>query len=784
MKNKPTGPANAKILICGEAPGEREDQEGVPFVGASGWELNKMLQEAGITRTSCRLMNVCAYRPPGNDISKWICKTKKSKDPTFVQFQGKPVHPFIVEGIEELKVEIESCQPTVIIACGNTPLWALTGKEGITKWRGSCLYYTRPDGSKIKVIPTYHPAAVLRMWRWRSTCVHDLKRAARESSTLEYDIPDYRFQIRPTKDQVFARLEWLRQKVLQGLLRLSVDIETRAGHIACIGLAWSSTEAICIPLMEKTKPSGYFSAEDETTLMFQLYQLLTHPNAYCIGQNFTYDMQYFNRHLCFSPRLQYDTMIAQHTCFSALPKGLDFLSSMYCRYHVYWKDEGKDWRDPQNEDEYWAYNCKDCVTTFEVAEALEKTITALKLEGPSAFQQHFFWSVLKTMQRGVRCDLSQRHALQLSTRARMDEIQSWLDFVLGYELNPRSPLQVKDLFYKQLAQKAVTSRKTGNETTDDEALQKLRGRNPLLAPLIDAILEYRSLGVLLSTFLEARLDLDDRFRCSYNIAGNPEGRSAPSTYRLSSSENAFGSGTNLQNIPPFIKPLFIPDEGCEMFDLDLSAADLRIVVWEADEREMKSLLAAGLNPYVEVAKEYYRDQSITKNHPKYRIFKSFAHGTHYLGTPAGMAGQLGMLVSEVERLQKWYFNRFPRIKQWQQDFVAKVYSRHMVENIFGYRYYIFDRIEGHVLNQAIAWLPQSTIALLINRIWVNLDDNHPEIEILLQTHDSLTGQYAAASRDASLATLNAASQIILPYDDPLIIPVGIKTSQKSWGDCS
>jgi len=783
MKCQSSGPKNARIMIIGEAPGEREENEGIPFVGASGWELTKMLQEAGITRTSCLLTNVCRYRPPSNDITKWILKTKTSKDESFVKFEGKPVHPFVVEGVEELHAEIAECRPSMIIALGNTPLWALTGKEGVTKWRGSCLWYEK-DGLRIKVIPTYHPAGVLRNWKWRSTCIHDLKKAAREAQRPDaYDVPEYNFTIRPTFEQAYARLAWLLQKVEKEPLRLAVDIETRAGHTACIGLAWSATDAICIPLMEKTKPTGYWTLEEELTLSFMLYQLLTHPNAYCIGQNFSYDTQYFNRHHCFTPRLGYDTMIAQHTLFSSLPKGLDFLSSMYCRYHVYWKDEGKDWKDPQNEDEYWAYNCKDCVTTFEVADVLEGIVEKMHLEGPAAFQQEMFWPVVQTMERGVRVDLDRRASLRADLVSEMDEIQKWLDYVLGYELNMRSPAQVADLFYKQLGQRPVMNRKTGSTTTDDEALQKVAQREPLLRPLVDAILNYRSKGVLLSTFIDCRLDLDERFRCSYNIAGNPEGRSAPSTYRLSSSENAFGSGGNLQNIPPFCKPLFIPDEDKEIFDMDLSSADLRIVVWEADEREMKSLLSAGLNPYVEIAKEYYHDPSITKEHPRYRIFKSFAHGTHYLGTPEGMAGKLGMSIPDVERLQKWYFNRFPRIRQWQQNFVAKVYSRHMVENIFGYRYYIFDRIEGHTINQAIAWLPQSTIAILINKIWMNIYRQHPEIEILLQTHDSLTGQYPASRREECLSLIESASQIVLPYSEPLIIPTGVKTSLKSWGDC-
>ncbi|MFM9709487.1 hypothetical protein, partial [Streptomyces galilaeus] len=58
-------------------------------------------------------------------------------------------------------------------------------------------------------------------------------------------------------------------------------------------------------------------------------------------QNIIYDSQYTWRHWKFVPRVVLDTMISQHACFSALPKGLAYLALMYCEYYVYWKDEGK-----------------------------------------------------------------------------------------------------------------------------------------------------------------------------------------------------------------------------------------------------------------------------------------------------------------------------------------------------------------------------------------------------------------------------------------------------------
>src|SRR5690606_11439670 len=119
----------------------------------------------------------------------------------------------------------------------------------------------------------------------------------------------------------------------------------------------------------------------------------------------------------------------------------------------------------------------------------------------------------------------------------------------------------------------------------------------------------------------------------------------------------------------------------------------RIVVWESDENEMKAMLAEGKNPYIEIAREFFKDPTIQKKlpngneHPKYRTSKSFAHGTHYLGTPRGLAQRLGLTTHEAERTQKWYFSRFRKIKLWQDDFCRKVTSRRYVENKFGHRRY-------------------------------------------------------------------------------------------------
>lgn len=803
------GPTDAKIMLVGESFSDNDERVGLPFQGPSGEELSRMLHEAGIMRSECYTTNVVNARAPGGDLGAWMGWKKKDVQADYVQVRGLWVKPTIREGIERLLQEIALVRPNLIIALGGHALWALTGATGIMKWRGSQLRTAIPTElwprdvdpvTPVKLIPAIHPSMIARDWSQRQITVHDFKRAAGERDSRDYsNEPKWNFIVRPTINQALGTLHNLLEWLSSGQIEwIDFDLETRAGHIACAGLSWTKIDAICIPLMCVESRDGYWLLEEEAEILWLLYQVLTHPKVKVRGQNLLYDAQYTYRHWHFVPRVAQDTMIAQHSAFCTQPKSLAHIASMYCDHYVYWKDDGKTWTKDTTEDQLWRYNCVDCVRTREAGEVLETVVTKLGIESVNEFQQKFFWPVLQAMQRGVAIDKKLRQKLADELLEEMAVREEYFVHVLGHPFNPRSKTQMAKLFYEDLKQQPIWSRaKKGipsHITCDGEALTKIALREPILRPFIKAIEEYRSLGVFLSTFVLAPLDIDNRMRTSYNITGT-------STFRFSSSENAFGSGTNLQNIPkggeeadsdlklPNVRKMFVPDPGYEMFDKDLSKADLRIVVWESGEDEMKAMLKEGKDPYIEVARDFYKDRTINKlrsdgsEDPRYRTFKSFCHGTHYLGSPSGLSQRLGLTVYQAEKTQNWYFGRFPKIREWQNDFKKQVASRRWVENIFGYRCHFFGRIDDATFREAIAWVPQSTVALYINRIWMNLYEKYPHIWVLLQVHDSLVGQFPIHRRDECLAQLEEASRIVLPYDDPLIIPTGTKTSQVSWGDC-
>jgi DNA polymerase I-like protein with 3'-5' exonuclease and polymerase domains len=186
----------------------------------------------------------------------------------------------------------------------------------------------------------------------------------------------WQLTVRPSFTQASNFLSSILYRLASGeRVRLAHDAETRRGHIACWGIATSPREALCIPFMDLEHREGYWSADEEVTLVGMIRRILTHPNAINVGQNFAYDAQYTALWWACLPQLTHDTMIQQHVAFAGLPKGLDFLSSMYCNFHIYWKDEGKNW-DPRTmpEDQLWLYNCRDAIATWESSVELERVI--------------------------------------------------------------------------------------------------------------------------------------------------------------------------------------------------------------------------------------------------------------------------------------------------------------------------------------------------------------------------------------------------------------------------
>ena len=160
-------PATGRIAIIGEAPGNEEVRQGIPFAGRSGKLLDENLAAAGLDRRTCLVANVFRYQPPGNKVGHFFASRTRAKklgvtvaedlgpfgasDYVLSEFAGEVAH---------LRDTLTRLRPVVILALGRTPMWALTGQSGITALRGQELECRlHPEAT---VIPTFHPSFILR----------------------------------------------------------------------------------------------------------------------------------------------------------------------------------------------------------------------------------------------------------------------------------------------------------------------------------------------------------------------------------------------------------------------------------------------------------------------------------------------------------------------------------------------------------------------------------------------------------------------------------------------
>jgi hypothetical protein len=250
---------------------------------------------------------------------------------------------------------------------------------------------------------------------------------------------------------------------------------------------------------------------------------------------------------------------------------------------------------------------------------------------------------------------------------------------------------------------------------------------------------------------------------------------------------------------PNIRKFFIPDPGYTICDSDLDRADLQVVVWEADDEDLKYALRTGIDLHIlnGLALENIEPPDpleLVESHPNYlehreryarqrKLAKAFVHGTNYGGSARTMAIAAGTTVRQAELLQNRWFSAHPGIKEWHRRTEAQLRADRTVRNAFGFRRVFLDRPDG-ILPQALAWVPQSTVALYINMIWDAWVTSFPQLQVLMQVHDSLIWQYPTHIFKATIPEFRqVANAIQIPYADPLIIPVGFNFSDSNWGSC-
>lgn len=428
-------------------------------------------------------------------------------------------------------------------------------------------------------------------------------------------------------------------------------------------------------------------------------------------------------------------------------------------------------------DTEFVYNGLDSCVTLEVFEELSSLYNA----PPEiySFSRALQAPVLEMMMRGFRVDEYERQAAIHDIRALVAKLNSQLQMLAGAvwdkELNPRSPKQLLKFFYGKMKLPEIWSSQKGVRklSMNMETLEKLEVYLHA-RPIIAHILRIRELSKMLSV-LETEIDSDFRMRTSYNIGGTESGR-------FSSSANAFGTGTNLQNLrqdPDWrqedgkykisLRKIFIADPGYKICGIDLEQAESREVGWllgnlfddwtyldacEAGDLHTKTCQLIWDNlPWTGNAKQdrAIADQNFYRQFSYRDMSKRGGHGSNYVGTPFTMARHLKVPVKLMENFQTSYFRAYP-ITRWHTWTAGQIQTVQQLTTPFGRRRHFFGRPnDDTTLREAVAYVPQSATADRMNlalwRIWYYMGNR---IQLLAQVHDAVYFQFPEHENPADI----------------------------------
>jgi len=716
------------IMFVGDYPTTAEYNLGTSFSGSSGNLLSSLFAPFGIKTSNIYATHYFKIPIPG--LASPSKKIKAQALQNAVQAE---------DWDSLLRDEISAINPNVIVACGALALKFLTEESGIKKWRGSILHlHPRFGNDKIKVIPIYSPREIWQdddkpfvYTQW------DCGRVTKIKDYFERYQPVETVWICNTANGI--REWWKRGRNSEFITN---DIETHHGFITCTGFSHDGAEAFSIPLLVGNKVD-YMGQGERYKAIKEIIES-GHP---IVNQNIKYDWKVYESYGLDFKNIVGDTMLMAHCIYPELPKGLDFLASIYTD-HPYYKDEGKKF-DPRlhNIDRLLKYNARDALVTWQIWKLQQDDSKAFKTYSFYHEKVHPCFFIYKKMDDfGMRVDQSQRDKLKAKYYPQLEEIEQTISLVAEEKINIASPTQVGRFVYDIL--KCPPKRHqtpSGNlvYSTDEETLEDLyvnkvtdSGRKTLLHSVIRA----RKLNKIIQ-FLEANISADGYMRTSYKLQGTETGRTSAGKsiepYFFINDKGRIREGEcggSFQTIPKHgfefgserigddLRTIFVPTPGYTLVEGDLSQAEDRVVCVLAQDFDGLRLLEKtefkrnkfglkddrhSLTACLITSKQF---DEITPDDRQERGKKPRHAGNYNMGS-----GMLAILTHFSNRtcidiLDKFHSGN-PKIRGiFHAEIRREIEDRRYLVSPHGRRRDFFGRVSEDMIKQALATIPQATVS--------------------------------------------------------------------------
>jgi DNA polymerase-1 len=563
---------------------------------------------------------------------------------------------------------------------------------------------------------------------------------------------------------------------------LCYDTETSSAdpmQAMLVGISLSATpgEAFYIPV----NVSEGLSWEEVRT---RLQPLFEDPDRLWIAQNAKFDDTVLRRAGIERKGQIFDTMVAAYVLNSSQKLSMDALAETYLGVSTISIESligtGKSQKSMADlaPSEITEYACEDADITLQLYHHLAKEIEA---EGLTKVVEELDFPliyVLGIMEgHGVQVDMEMLSTFSKELEADLNRLEKEIYTLAGREFSIQSPKQLGEVLFTDLGLPVGKKTKTGKVSTSEDVLVGLASVHDLPAK----VLEYRATAKLKSTYVDALPELQHpetgRIHTSYNQV-------VAATGRLSS------SNPNLQNIPirtergREIRKAFIAAPGFQLLAADYSQVELRVIASIAQDQAMIEAFQNGEDIHARTAREIFDlgpEDEVTAD--QRRKAKEVNFGIPYGVSAYGLASRLGISNGEGKEMIDTYFERFPGIKAYMEETIAKAKEHRFVTTLSGRKRWIpeidssnFAR-RGFAERTAINMPIQGTAADIIKNAMIQIqamaEREQWTSKMLLQVHDELVFEIHESELATVPPKIQEAMESAMELSVPLAVEMGI-----------
>jgi DNA polymerase I len=504
-----------------------------------------------------------------------------------------------------------------------------------------------------------------------------------------------------------------------------------------------------------------------------------------IGQNIKFDLLMLLQYGIKLDGKLFDTMIAHYLVQPELRHGMDYLAEIYLQYRtIHYEDlvggKGKNQAGIRTIDlnKLCDYAAEDADITYRLKQILEQELKNNALEKLFYEIEMPLMQVLATMEHtGVRIDSEAlRQSSEILTK-EMELLEKEIHSIAGFEFNVSSPMQVGEILFDRLKlDDKAKKTKTGQYSTSEDVLEKIRSKHPIIGKILD----YRGLKKLLSTYIDALPQLispiTGKVHTSYN-------QTVAATGRLSS------TNPNLQNIPirdaqgKEIRKAFIPDTDSLFFSADYSQIELRIMAHLSGDLNMLEAFNSGHDIHTATAAKIYKIAIEEVTSDMRRKAKTANFGIIYGISVFGLSDRLGIPRAEAKELIDGYFETYPQVKKYMDASIQRAKEMGYVETLLGRKRFLPDInsqnsivrgfAERNAINAPIQGTAADIIKIAMVRIQKRLEQENLRSKMTMQVHDELNFTVPKNELDTLKKAVIEEMENAIKLQVPLIADCGI-----------